>query len=538
MNNDILLQVAGLRIEARADKVWKPILKDVSFDLRRGEVLSIVGESGAGKSTVGLAMLGYVADGCHITAGRILLDGTDMASAPDTARRAMRGTRISYVAQSAAAAFNPSLRLIDQHIEVLVTRGIASRDEARSQAVALYRRLGLPSPETIGERFPHQLSGGQLQRAMIAMALATKPSLIVFDEPTTALDVTTQIGVMALIREIVAENDLAAIYISHDLAVVAQMASRIMVMRHGEVVEIAPTRQIMTAPEAEYTRSLWSVRNLRKPAAYIAPGQPLLEIDNVSISYGTTRAVDGVSFDLAAGEVVALVGESGSGKTTLARAIAGLKETTGGGITFAGSELADSYRHRSLEDLRAVQLIYQASDTALNPRHTVRRILDGPLRLYTRMDARGCDARARELMEQVNLDPGIYLDRRPGALSGGQMQRVAIARALAANPRLIICDEITSALDQLIAAEIIALLARLQRETGLSCLFVTHDLGVVAALADRVVVMQQGRLEETGPTGQVLGAPAHPYTRRLVASVPQMDPDWLSRTLDQKETVA
>ncbi|MDP6079596.1 MAG: ABC transporter ATP-binding protein [Arenicellales bacterium] len=534
------LTISNLTVEAQSQGAWSPIVRDVSFSLKRGEVLGVVGESGAGKSTVGFSTLGFVADGCRIASGSVIVDGTDLATASEAVCRQMRGTKVAYVAQSAATAFNPAYRLIDQQIEIMVGRGLLSQQEARREAVSIYSRLGLPSPQTIGERYPHQLSGGQLQRAMIAMAIAARPALIVFDEPTTALDVTTQIGVLKLIREVITEHDAAALYISHDLAVVAQMAHRIMVMREGNVVEEGDTRQIMGAPRHEYTRSLWSIRNLRKqhkpPLAEDTTQRPVLKLNDVSAQYGPVMAVDKARFEVGAGQVVAVVGESGSGKSTLARVVAGLKNTCHGAIISDSGELPDDYRRRSMKQKREFQIIYQFADTALNPRHTVRRILEAPLKLYFQMSRRARVERMTELMTLVNLDPGIYLGRRPGELSGGQMQRVAIARALAADPKLIICDEITSSLDQLIAAEIIALLSRLQREKHLSYIFITHDLGVVSAVADRVVVMQNGIIEETGNCETVLNAPTRDYTRRLLAAVPQMDPGWLTATLAQRRT--
>lgn len=524
-----LLQIRNLHVEGFSDERWHPIVRGVDLALKRGEVLGLIGESGAGKSTIGLAAMGYAKPGCRITKGSILFDGIDLLAISETGRRRLRGSRIAYVAQSAAASFNPAHRLLDQTVETVVAHGIASREKANRSAVDLYRRLQLPDPETIGFRYPHQVSGGQLQRAMTAMAMACHPDLIVFDEPTTALDVTTQVEVLASIRNIVEEFNTAAIYVTHDLAVVAQMADRIMVLRHGLTVEEAETRQMLASPSQEYTRTLWAVRKLAKPE--VPADDYLLTIDNVTAAYGrAVKVLQDVSIKVPRGRTVAVVGESGSGKSTLARVVAGLLPPLSGSISFAGQTLSKTLKTRPKEILRRIQMIYQMPDNALNPRQTVEEVIARPLEFYLGLQGAQRDRRIDELMHMVEMSE-TYLDRLPAELSGGQKQRVCIARALAADPELIICDEITSALDQIVQEEILKLLMRLQRDLGMSYIFITHDIATVRAIADEIVVMHQGRVVEQGLKSEILTPPHAPYTERLLSSVPEMDPDWLTRLL-------
>lgn len=524
-----LLQIRNLHVEGFSDERWHPIVRGVDLALKRGEVLGLIGESGAGKSTIGLAAMGYSKPGCRITKGSILFDGIDLLALSETGRRRLRGSRIAYVAQSAAASFNPAHRLLDQTVETVVAHGIASREKANRSAVDLYRRLQLPDPETIGFRYPHQVSGGQLQRAMTAMAMACRPDLIVFDEPTTALDVTTQVEVLASIRNIVEEFNTAAIYVTHDLAVVAQMADRIMVLRHGLTVEEAETRQMLAHPGQEYTKTLWAVRKLAKPE--VPADEYLLTIDNVTAAYArTVKVLQDVSIKVPRGRTVAVVGESGSGKSTLARVVTGLLPPLSGSISFAGQTLSKTLKTRPKEILRRIQMIYQMPDNALNPRQTVEEVIARPLEFYLGLKGAQRDRRIGELMHMVEMSE-TYLDRLPAELSGGQKQRVCIARALAADPELIICDEITSALDQIVQEEILKLLMRLQRELGMSYVFITHDIATVRAIADEIVVMHQGKVVEQGLKSEILTPPHAPYTERLLSSVPEMDPDWLTRLL-------
>ena len=533
---EIILEMRGLRIEGRSDDIWHEIVHGIDVTLRRGEVLGLIGESGAGKSTIGLAAMGFARDGCRISGGSIMFDGVDLTKASDDGLRQIRGSRIAYVAQSAAAAFNPAHKLIDQYCEAPVQHGIMPRSEAESDAIDLYGRLQLPEPETIGFRYPHQVSGGQLQRAMTAMAMACRPDLIVFDEPTTALDVTTQIEVLSAIRDIVRQFDTAAIYITHDLAVVSQMADRIMVLRHGNLVEEGDTRGMIEDPQKDYTRDLLAVRTFRKDTAEnLGAETPLLRVENVSAAYGKAPVLFDVSMDIHRRRTVAVVGESGSGKSTMARVITGLLPPSQGQVYYDGQPLPRDHRKRGKDEKRRLQMIYQMPDTAINPRQKVRAIVGRPLEFYLGLRGEERESRIRGLLEMIELDPDEFIDRYPGELSGGQKQRVCIARALAAEPELIICDEVTSALDQLVAEEILKLLQRLQDELGLAYMFITHDLATVRAIADEIVVMLQGRIVEQGPKDQILTPPHHEYTELLLSSVPEMDPDWLDKLLVDRQ---
>ncbi len=530
-----LLEIRDLWIEGRSGDDWIDIVRGVDLTLHRGEVLGLIGESGAGKSTLGLAAMGFARDGCRISRGSILFDGIDLAKAPERRRRTLRGKRIAYVAQSAAASFNPAHRLIDQYCEAPVQHGVMPHSEAEQDAVDLYRRMRLPEPDEIGFRYPHQVSGGQLQRAMTAMAMSCRPDLIIFDEPTTALDVTTQIEVLAAIRNIVQEFDTAAIYITHDLAVVAQMADRIKVLLRGDEVEEADTRTMLASPQEDYTRSLWAVRTYARPERSVDETAPaIVSLNNITASYGRYPVLSDVSFEIPHGRTVGVVGESGSGKSTAARVITGLLPPDRGEILFDGTPLPPDYRQRSREQLRQIQMIYQMADTALNPKHRVRELIGRPARMYLGLKGRALDERVRELLSLIELEPDEFIDRLPSELSGGQKQRIGIARALAAEPRFIICDEVTSALDQLVAEGILKLLDRLQGELDLAYMFITHDIATVRAIADEVVVMKEGRVVERGSKSEIFRPPHHPYTQLLLSSVPEMDPDWLTHLLDER----
>ena len=531
-----LLTMKDIWIEGRADETWNPIINGVDLHLDRGEVLGLIGESGAGKSTLGLAAMGYCRDGVRISKGSVDFDGTDLTTASAAVKRGLLGKRIAYVAQSAAASFNPAHRLIDQHVEAPVQHGLSSRGDSASDGMELYAKLRLPDPDNIGFRYPHQVSGGQLQRAMTAMAMACRPDLIIFDEPTTALDVTTQIEVLASIRDIVEQFGTSAIYITHDLAVVAQMADRIKVLLKGDEVETAETRHMLSHPKEAYTKSLWSVREFQRPTkpAVISGAVPVVSVDNVTAAYGQTTVLHDVSFDIHQGRTVAVVGESGSGKSTTARCITGLLPPKNGAISFDGEALPASYKRRSKDQLRQVQMIYQMADTALNPRMSVGNIIARPVQFYLGLTGAEKRRKVDSLMEQIELEPATYYDRLPSELSGGQKQRIGIARALAAEPRMIICDEVTSALDQLVAEGILRLLADLQDKLGLAYMFITHDLATVKAIADEVVVMKDGLVVEQGPKADMFTPPHHAYTDLLLSSVPEMDPDWLTNLLDQR----
>ncbi len=536
--NEIVLEVDHLRVQARSDAGPGPVLvDDISFTLRRGEVIGLIGESGAGKTTIGLAVLGYTRNGCAIEGGRIIFRGRDILTLSPAERRALRGPGVAYIAQSAAASFNPAMTLFEQVCEIPVRHGLMSPAAAREVAIGLFRELDLPDPENFGRRYPHQVSGGQLQRAMAAMAMAARPDILIFDEPTTALDVTTQVEVLAAFRKLIHEHHTAAIYITHDLAVVAQIADDIMVLRHGKMVEHGTAEQILQAPRAEYTRRLVAERVAGHGFIDRAAAEPpLLTISNVVASYASlARVIDGVSLEVRRGDTLAVVGESGSGKSTLARVITGLLPREAGEIRFRGELLPPALAQRTREQKRLVQMIYQMPDVALNPHQTLLDIIGRPIAFYFNRPKAEIRSRVLELLRMMDL-PESFIDRTPGELSGGQKQRVGIARALAAEPDLIICDEVTSALDQLVGEEILRLLKRLQEELGIAYLFITHDLGVVKRIANKVTVMLKGQMVASGETETVFAPPFHPYTELLLSSVPEMRSDWLDEVLQRRST--
>ena len=532
-----LVKISNLEIDGIADETRTRIINNVSLEPNRGEVMGLIGESGAGKSTLGLAAMGFTRDGCEFVGGNIMFDGIDLVTATPDVKRQLLGKRIAYVAQSAAASFNPAHKIINQHAEAPLCHGVSSRTEAEADAIDLYERLRLPNPDEIGFRYPHQVSGGQLQRAMTAMAMSCRPDLIIFDEPTTALDVTTQIEVLVAIREIVEQFQTAAIYITHDLAVVAQMADRVKVLLRGDEVEEADTRTMLDAPREDYTKSLWAVRSFQRPQKPLARkgAVPVISLRNVTAAYGSNDpVVRDVSFDIHEGRTVAVVGESGSGKSTTARCITGLLPPMTGEIAFQNEVLPADYRKRSVDQLRQAQMIYQMADTALNPRKRIGEIIGRPVEFYLGLKGAEKRRRVEELLELIEMDPKEYINRLPSELSGGQKQRIGIARALAAEPKFIICDEVTSALDQLVAEGILKLLTRLQEEMKLSYMLITHDLSTVRAIADEVVVMKDGLIVEAGPKDEMFTPPHHAYTDLLLSSVPEMNPDWLDELLAQR----
>ena len=535
-----LLEVRDLSVVARQRRgETLSIVERVSFDVRAGEVIALIGESGSGKTTISLACMGYVRPGCEITGGSVRLGDRRILDLSSRERREVRGRDVAYVAQSAAAAFNAALTLGRQVIEAPVMKGLLGEEEARAKAVALFRELDLPEPESIGRRYPHQVSGGQLQRMMAAMAMICDPRLLILDEPTTALDVTTQVEVLRAFKKLIRGKRTSAIYVSHDLAVVAQIADQVLVLRDGVTVELGTVGDIIARPAEPYTRQLIGAAHVMP--ATVSPGRappdpdgagmpaPLLRVSGVTAGYGRAGqhvALRDVSLEAFASRTLGIIGESGSGKTTLGRVIAGLTPARSGEVSFQGQTLGANVGEREREQLQAIQFAFQMADVALNPRHRVEKILGRPLSFYFGLDEAQARRRVRELLALVEL-PASYVSRYPRQLSGGERQRVNLARALAAEPKLIVCDEITSALDTVVAQAILDLLGDLQERLGVGYLFISHDISTVARVADTIAVMQNGEIVEYGSTGTVLAPPHHPYTELLLRSVPDMRTDWL-----------
>ncbi len=531
--NDIILDIKDIEVEAgNVGEKQITIVDKVDLTLRKGEVIGLIGESGAGKSTLGLTVMGYCRPGCRITSGSIQFRGHDLMNASPKEMRELRGVKIAYVAQSAAASFNPAHKLIEQFVEGPHQHGIMTARDAGKKCIDLYGKLKMPQPEVIAYRFPHQVSGGQLQRSMVAMAMACNPDIIIFDEPTTALDVTTQIEVLATIKDVIRQFGMAGVYITHDLAVVAQVADRIKVMRYGKEVEEDTTENIINHPSQDYTRELLASRSLvRDRQVDNIEDDILLSVEHVSAGYKRgEKILNDVSVTVKKAQTVAVVGESGSGKSTLARVITGLLPAWEGNIIFDHKRRDPDIKQRYRSTLKRMQMIYQMPDTALNPTQKIETILGRPLTFYLNMKGAARRKRVEELLDMIEL-PKNYINRYPNQLSGGEKQRICIARSIAAEPELVICDEVTSALDQIVAAGILRLLQKLQNELKLSYLFITHDLDTVKAVADEVVVMLNGRVVESGLKDDIIHHPQHEYTKRLLDSVPLMDPTWLDKRL-------
>lgn len=534
-----MIEVKGLRVVAgAAPGPVTEIVKGVSFSVKKGEVLALIGESGSGKTTIALSLLGYARAGCSISGGSVRVGDVEVLSLDAKGRRGLRARTVAYVAQSASAGFNPSRTIMDQVTEPALLHHVMSAEAARAKAIELFRALALPAPETIGERYPHQVSGGQLQRLMAAMALITDPAVVVFDEPTTALDVTTQIEVLAAFKKVIRELGTTAVYVSHDLAVVAQMADRIVVLNGGAVKENGAVAQVLDAPVDAYTRQLLAAT--RRPEVELATPQngkhipPLLEIRGLAAGYGrvdrfgapAVRVLDDVSLSIPRGSALGVIGESGSGKTTLARVVAGLVDRARGEVFFNGTLLPAQLSRRTPEQYRQIQIVFQNADTALNPSHSIADILGRPLAFYHHLRGSAAKKRMLELLDLVKL-PASLATRTPAGLSGGQKQRVNLARALAADPVLILCDEVTSALDTVVGAAILDLLAELRRELGVSYMFISHDISTVRAVCDEVIVLYAGHRVEAGQRDVLAAPPYHPYTGLLVDSVPALKPGWL-----------
>ena len=540
--NKPLLKVRDLDVTVRDKKGHEfKIVEGISFDVQPGEVIALIGESGSGKTTISLSCMGYSRPGCYLTNGTVHLGDESVLDKSLPELQKLRGKKITYVAQSAAASFNGAMTIDAQVTEIPVITGTMSKEDALAKAVKLYAALELPNPETIGLRYPHQVSGGQLQRLMAAMAMISYPKLLILDEPTTALDVTTQIEVLYSIKKLIKDNRTAAIYVTHDLSLVAQVADHILVLKDGKQVEYGPTEQIINNPREDYTKSLMAAAHvmpdeIHAPPVAQAEETPLLRVDNVTAGYGPKQdiiALREISLTIGAGETVGIIGESGSGKTTLGRLISGLMNAKEGSVYLDGHQLAQSVAQRSRDDLRQIQFAFQMADVALNPRQKLGKILSRPMRFYLGLSQKEADIEVSRLLERVDL-PGEFARRFPPELSGGQRQRVNLARALAAKPKLIICDEITSALDTIVAQQILDLLESLQDELGLSYMFITHDIATVAKITERIAVMRHGRIVQQGPVDEVLTPPCHEYTQLLLNSVPEMRTDWLDEAVVER----
>ena len=593
---NVAVAVSDLRIDVAETRT--PVVSEVSFEIARGEILGLVGESGSGKTTVGLALLGHARRGLRIASGSVLLGGRNILGLSDEQLRKLRGGVVSYVPQDPASSLNPALRVGLQLREVLEAHAADSdgdregRTDHSARIAEIMREVALPDDPNFLRRYPHELSGGQQQRIGLAMAFANRPRLIVLDEPTTGLDVTTQAHVLSTVRELAKLHDVAALYVSHDLAVVAALAGRVAVMYAGRVVELGSADELFASAGHPYTRRLIGAiprltggRSLvgipghaaapgnRPAGCSFAPrcslrieqcerevpalrpvaaghlvrciraeevlaqqqrriGDPIempaaedraaLRLDSLVASYGRTEIVHSVSFTLAAHECMALVGESGSGKTTIARSIAGLHRNWTGKISLGDEPLNPSARRRSTDTRRRIQYIFQNPYGSLNPRRTVGQIIEQPLRVFGVASGREASQRVAEMLERVSLTAS-YAQRYPDQLSGGERQRVAIARALVSDPAVLVCDEVTSALDVSVQAAIVELLGNLQRDLGLSMLFITHNLPLVRSIAQRVAVLHNGEITEIGDVAQVLGTPAQPYTRQLISDTPSLE---------------
>ncbi|MCP5093405.1 MAG: ABC transporter ATP-binding protein [Gammaproteobacteria bacterium] len=549
MDKEKLFEVKDLKISAYNDEGEEiPIVKGVSFDIHKGEVVALIGESGSGKTTISLATLAYTKPGLHFTGGECQLFGKDVLSMPPLEQRDLRGGNVAYLAQSAAATFNPAITINEQVTEAAVLHGRLTQAEANARAIELYHALELPDADRIGYRYPHQVSGGQLQRLMAAMALCSKPDLMVLDEPTTALDVTTQIEVLKAFKKVIREQNSAAIYVTHDLAVVAQVADHIVVLYSGEVMEQGSADQIINNPQHAYTKRLMAAAR-PKPTAGMGVqvgDEHHREADNMLVkdmTAGYGGIVDGepvvpilrdINIRVKNGHVVGVIGESGCGKSTLARVMAGMLPPARGDILLDDKKLKGSLLDRKLDELQKVQFVFQMADTALNPKQLIGNIIGRPLEFYHGLTGKEKHAKVSEILDMVELPPA-FASRYPMELSGGQKQRINLARSLAANPEVMLCDEVTSALDSIVGANVIKLLTGLRDKTGVSFVFISHDLSTVASFADEIVVLYAGRVVEQGPTDEVLQPPFHPYTRLLISSVPEMRIGWLEDTMQKRE---
>ncbi|MTD26265.1 ABC transporter ATP-binding protein [Erwinia sorbitola] len=534
-----MVSVDNLRVTAHADDGREiSLVSDIHFTVQKGEVLALIGESGSGKTTIALALMGYARHGCKIAGGTVHVAGTNVTSLTASQLCQFRGNKVAYIAQSAAASFNPAMKIMDQVVEPVVIHGVMSRADAETKAIELFRELALPNPETIGDRYPHQVSGGQLQRLMTAMALISDPEVVILDEPTTALDVTTQVEVLKAFRRVVRQRGTTAIYVSHDLAVVAQMADKILVLLKGAIAEYGTTEQLLRAPQAEYSHLLLeAAKQKTRPSPWQEQEesvQPLLQVRDLSAGYGPLdssgqpkiKILEEINFKLYRGQAIGIIGESGSGKTTLAHAIAGINKPSGGHILFNGHYIAGDMHQRPENELRRIQYVFQMADTALNPAHSIETILKRPLKLFHGLRGAALERRMLQLLDLVRL-PRSVLWRKPWSLSGGQKQRVNLARALAAEPDLILCDEVTSALDTVVAAAVLDLITELRRELGLSVLFISHDLHAVRSVCDEIIVVKNGRMVTQVARADYDKPSTELYYERLKRAVPELRQGWL-----------
>lgn len=593
--SQVALEISNLSLAyTQRDGSLNKVVSDVNLTLYRGKVVGVAGESGCGKSTVALAAIGYRPGAMRVLGGKSELPDTDLLALPLPKLRRLWGSRVVYVPQASALALTPALTIGSQMAEPMRLHLGLRGEELHQRQIELLTEVGVPNPEAALRRYPHQFSGGQQQRINLAIALSCNPEVLILDEPTTGLDVTTQARIMRLLKRVVAEHQTAAMLVSHDLPLLAEICDRVAIMYGGQVVESGPAEALLAQPLHPYTKALLAavpdpsgkralagipgapphsvvesacpfaprcphvidpclqanpplesitdshgvrclrareqvvltIEDRRKELAEVIDGDPLLQVADLWCEYGSRRhatpVVKGVSFDVAQAETLAIVGESGSGKSTLIRAIAGLHPRSGGIIRFEGQELADDAANRERLVRRDMQIIFQNPDMSLNPRHNVMSLIARPMQLFaTELSRRDREASVRELLSQVNL-PASMAQRHPGELSGGQKQRVAIARAFAADPKLILADEITSALDVSVQAAILSLLSALSAERGTSVVFVSHDLAVVRAVAHRAFVLEQGEVREMGAVDQLFDSPEHPYTRELVNAIPNL----------------
>ncbi|MBC3178666.1 ABC transporter ATP-binding protein [Corynebacterium lujinxingii] len=533
--DDAVLTVRDLRL---GTEEGAEILHGVDYELNRGEIVCLVGESGSGKTTAGLAAMGHLRPGLRLFDGTVHLhsaDGRDydVLNLGEDELRELRGSRIAYVPQDPALSLNPTMRIGEQIREVLDVHAYDGDRTARVREVM--RGVDLPDADEYLARWPHQLSGGQQQRVGIAMAFAMRPDVLILDEPTTGLDVSTQAHVLDTIREMTRNNDIASLYITHDLAVVAELADRVVVMLRGDIVEEGAAEGVLYHPKHPYTQKLLAAipdlpgrKNLtgHGQASSVATDEtdtatPLLQVRDLAMAYGDNKVLHGIDLTLDEGESILLLGESGSGKTTLARSIAGLNPGYTGEVRLRGDLLEHSSRKRTLDERQYIQYIFQSPFSSLNPRRTIGESLSVPLIMSGRLSRREHRKVVEDVLEAVQLDRSFY-DRRPGDLSGGERQRAAIGRALVNAPDVLVCDEITSALDVSVQASILSLLADLRAERGLSLLFVTHNIALARHTATRIAVLNKGVIVDEGPVDEVLEHPTHDYTKSLLANIPEL----------------